>query len=808
VLRRIGDEPIDRVADAVDEAAIAGLLSALSGAPARFRFAHDLVRETLYDQIPTSERAHLHRLVGEVLESVHATSSDGHLAQIAFHFGQAVLLGETEGLATPDSLRDKAFDYARRAGIQASRSLAYEEARQHYGMALAVLEFDPEADQDRRVELLLALGDACVRSGDLDRGRVAFLDAAAIARELGSGSLFARAALGYGGRHQWVRAGNDSVLIPLLEEAITRLGHIDERLRIKLLTRLSGAWRSDPEKRMECARLSQEAIDLARSIDDRDGLGYALAGRFWATWWPENPEERESLSGEIVAVAEAIKDDERLAEAYLVRVLSLFELGRFDDVRQQVARLNELLRRTRQPAHLWLGPVSRVELALFEGDFGLAEELIPDEFRYRVTPARDDVSAARMHRFLLRREQGRLAEEEQHVRSSVVEFPWYPMHRAALACLLIDLDRVDEARIVFRDLAANQFKAIYRDNEWLLGVAIAANACALLGDVKQAAVLYEQLAPFSGRHAIGHAEGTVGVVDAYLGQLAATLDRLDDAERHLAAAIAQLDEQGGRPWMAHAQHDLAVVLRRRDRAGDAEHAAELDSHALRVADELEMVLAGEIRQSVTPVRLETTAVSAALGSGTAAFRREGDYWLVEFGTDSFRVRDSKGMHHLARLLSSPGIELHSLDLVNADGTAQASNGVPNHELVLGDPSDTGPLLDAAAKAAYRERLAAIDEEMAEAERWNDPERVALVEAERSALVRELAAAVGLGNRDRTSSTSSAERGRVSVTRAIRAAMERIGEYSPALGAHLYATIRTGTYCAYVPDPRAPIDWQA
>jgi hypothetical protein len=221
-----------------------------------------------------------------------------------------------------------------------------------------------------------------------------------------------------------------------------------------------------------------------------------------------------------------------------------------------------------------------------------------------------------------------------------------------------------------------------------------------------------------------------------------------------------------------------------------------------------MVLAGEIRQSVTPVRLETTAVSAALGSGTAAFRREGDYWLVEFGTDSFRVRDSKGMHHLARLLSSPGIELHSLDLVNADGTAQASNGVPNHELVLGDPSDTGPLLDAAAKAAYRERLAAIDEEMAEAERWNDPERVALVEAERSALVRELAAAVGLGNRDRTSSTSSAERGRVSVTRAIRAAMERIGEYSPALGAHLYATIRTGTYCAYVPDPRAPIDWQA
>ena len=129
-------------------------------------------------------------------------------------------------------------------------------------------------------------------------------------------------------------------------------------------------------------------------------------------------------------------------------------------------------------------------------------------------------------------------------------------------------------------------------------------------------------------------------------------------------------------------------------------------------------------------------------------------------------------------------------------------------MTIGDPSDTGPLLDAEAKAAYRERLRAIEEEIAEAERWNDPERAARVMDEREALLRELAAAVGLGNRDRTSSTSSAERARVSVTRAIRASMGRIGEYSPALAAHLEATVRTGTYCAYVPDPRAPIRWEA
>jgi hypothetical protein len=191
----------------------------------------------------------------------------------------------------------------------------------------------------------------------------------------------------------------------------------------------------------------------------------------------------------------------------------------------------------------------------------------------------------------------------------------------------------------------------------------------------------------------------------------------------------------------------------------------------------------------------------------ARLARDGDYWAVDFGADSFRVRDAKGMHHLARLLRSPGVELHALDLVAAGGRP-TTNGSADAELTIGDPSDTGPLLDAEAKAAYRERLRSIDEEIAEAQRWNDPERTTRLEDEREALVHELAAAVGLGNRDRTSSTSSAERARVSVTRAIRASMGHIGDYSPALGAHLDATIRTGTYCAYVPDPRAPINWEA
>ena len=98
-------------------------------------------------------------------------------------------------------------------------------------------------------------------------------------------------------------------------------------------------------------------------------------------------------------------------------------------------------------------------------------------------------------------------------------------------------------------------------------------------------------------------------------------------------------------------------------------------------------------------------------------------------------------------------------------------------------------------------------EIAQGEEWNDTERAAHARAELEALTSELAAAVGLGGRDRQTG-SATERARVSVTRAIRSAIDRLSAESPALGGHLEATIRTGTYCSYTPDPRAPITWRS
>ena len=188
------------------------------------------------------------------------------------------------------------------------------------------------------------------------------------------------------------------------------------------------------------------------------------------------------------------------------------------------------------------------------------------------------------------------------------------------------------------------------------------------------------------------------------------------------------------------------------------------------------------------------------------FRREGDYWSVIFDGQTVHVRDLKGMRYLARLLADPGREYHVLDLVAAEtGSAAQADSGQAADLPRSALGDAGEMLDARAKDAYRRRLAEIDDDIEQARATGDTERAAQADAERDFLVRELSRAFGLGGRDRRAASAS-ERARAGVTRAIRQAMTRIGEHHPQLGEHLNRTIRTGTYCAYLPDPRAPAGW--
>ena len=263
-----------------------------------------------------------------------------------------------------------------------------------------------------------------------------------------------------------------------------------------------------------------------------------------------------------------------------------------------------------------------------------------------------------------------------------------------------------------------------------------------------------------------------------------------DGER-LCSEAARLWNEVGAPYEAAiARMGLAEALR----AGGRQDQADLELEAAHaVLDRIEAA------QTADPAaRVEgRDALDNQPDPDRNMFRREGDYWSVVFEGHTVRVRDLKGMRYLARLLAHPGRDFHVLDLVAAE-TGRVSHAA------LGD---AGEMLDARAKNAYRRRLAEIEDDMEQARAIGDTERAAQADAERDFLLRELSRAVGLGGRDRRASSAS-ERARAGVTRAIRQAIGRIGEHHPQLGEHLNRAVRTGTHCAYLPDPGAPAAWRS
>jgi hypothetical protein len=257
----------------------------------------------------------------------------------------------------------------------------------------------------------------------------------------------------------------------------------------------------------------------------------------------------------------------------------------------------------------------------------------------------------------------------------------------------------------------------------------------------------------------------------------------------------------------------------RGQAADRSRAFELLDRALATASTLGMAAVAEGIQTLQaaqeggPSPAGPAAEAAVPEVARNLFRQEGAYWTVCYEGSVVRLKDAKGLRHLARLLAHPGREFHAADLGTAEGQAAPAapvgpRGRPEGgELaVRPDLGDAGELLDATAKAAYKARLGELRAELEEAEGFNDPVRAARARAEMDVLVGELARAVGLGGRDRRAA-SHAERARLNVTRAIRAAMANLAGANPALGRHLASTIRTGRYCSYNPDPRAPITWE-
>jgi DNA-binding SARP family transcriptional activator/tetratricopeptide (TPR) repeat protein len=575
VLARACDASEEELLDSLDEAMAARVLSDVPGAPGRVRFAHVLIRDTLYDALTSVRRIRMHTAVVEALESLCGAQPGPHLAELAHHS----MLGSDYG---------KGLRYGSSAADWALALLAYEEASRLYETALRALELSRPGDERARCKLLLALGEAEARAGNSTAAKKAFLDAADLARRLGLSRDLARAAAGYGGRIIWVRAGADDRLVPLIEEGLAVLPEGDLELRARLLARLAGALR-DERTRDRRDALSREAVELARRAGNPDVLAYALSGRGHAIIAPHTVAECLALGSELREVAARSGDRERVVAGYGLRVMAQLMAGHVRETEVDLAAASGIADELRQPVQLWDVCGTRAMLALATGRLDEAEELIPRALALgqRAVPEAA-IPIYQLQRYTLADFRGSLEGTEPAIRGVVAEHPTRPVFRCALAHLHARLGRLSEAQGALERLTRHDCAALPFDQEWLYGMSLLAETCALLGDTGSAAGLHRLLVPWATFNAADTAEGMRGSVSRYLGLLATTLKRWREAERHFEDALEKNASMGARPWLAHTQADYARMLLARDDTSDRERALELLADAVATYRELGM----------------------------------------------------------------------------------------------------------------------------------------------------------------------------------------------------------------------------
>ncbi len=789
----------------LDAAVEARLVAPPTSEAGGWRFGHALIREVVYQAIAPSQRNSLHLAAGQAIEALRADRIEPYLAALASHFRRAL----------PEGDRERVVAYTLRAAEHATRQYANAEAAALYEAAATLL---PTGDSPDRCELLIALGDARSRAGRRDAAEEVFLEAAEMAQRIGLPEVQARAALGYGGRFSWFRAGPDRRIVPLLERALADLPDGHDGLRIRLLARLSGALRDEPDIRRRDA-LSAEAVEIARRNDETE-LHFALIARFTAIMGPDRVDEMALLNREADRVYRGISDFDRDGDSVWHRLILLLTVG--DSVTELLdthAAYRRAAEELRQPPVFWYLGVMEAMLAIAQGRIAEADATVDSNARLgRQATTWDAAYTLVIQRFAVRREQGRLAEVADDVQRAVPTFSGYPLMRAVDVFIMASLGRTGRARAELADLVDHADKIFGRDGGWLYAMGFLVETAILVDDRERLRMVAAWLEPYAHLTGTASAEVLAEPVPRFLALAAAQEGQFDAALAWLDGATAMATRSGARLHVLRMDVDRARILVARGAEGDIDGAIRIAEAASAAAASLGLVairddadaLLAAVRPSGPTPPVDTIAEPTVPAAAT--FRRDGEIWTVAMpGGPPARVRDRKGMRYLAMLLAAPGREFHVRDLAASDAAADAAGPTTAAAAVeAGLRLDADPglaALDGTARAAYRERITELRADLAAAEAAGDEGAAEQASDELDALRRELAAAYGLGDRARPAGSSS-ERARQAVTKALRLAIAQLVESAPDVGRHLERTVRTGTYCAYEPDPAATPVWGA
>ncbi|MFF0431217.1 ATP-binding protein [Streptomyces sp. NPDC004327] len=716
-----------------------------------YRFAHDLFREELMAGLGPARRARTHLAVARTLEGT------GHPAELAWHYAQALPYGPTE----------PAIRHAVRAAREALSQLAYEEAAGWWRQAVRLTApHDPGL-----LRLRAARAEAELSAGARDAASREFAEVAAQARA--QPELLAAAALGL--HRAGVRSGDSrrDVVGRLAQAEAALRGGPHARAHAEVLAALARELADGPERDLARARdHARQAAETARTAGDPHALATALFAQHDVEWAPGTARRRLALADGMVAAAMDADDIALEFEGTLCRFVALLELAD-PAAAAALRRAADAAERSRLPRARYLVRSREAAWALMEGRFEagrrLAEEAAVLAEAIGEPDGRGVTATQRVAAALAREGPDGVAPVFEEFGDAGLPPEFLP-HGRCFAYLRAG--EPEAAAAVLRALPPAEELSRFR---WraLAGMAFDVELAVAAGVPEVCADRYERLLPYEEETVvIGGGVAVLAPVALYLG-LAATGP---EAAAHLETALAAADRLGARPVAARARLELGRLLLARHPAG--ERGRQLLSQALTVAEELGMDW----------LRDRARAALAQADTGHV-FHHDGQLWTLGYAGRTVVLKDAKGLHDLALLLSCPGREIPATRLLTGED--------------LPSPG-SDELADDRARAAYRARLDRLDEEIADARAGEDLPRLTRAEEERDELIAELRRVYGLAGRRRRLGDPG-ERARTTVTARIRDAMRRIEQEHPELGRHLSVTITTGRACAY--RPGQPVRWR-
>jgi class 3 adenylate cyclase len=566
----------DELFAALEAAASARLLVEVPGGT-RYRFAHALVRATLYDEISGPRRVVLHRRVAETIETVHRHRLDDHLPALAHHWSRA---------SAPTADVGRAVDYAARAGHRALAQLAHDEAAAYYVQALELLDAGGAPPDDRRrQELLIARGQAQQRSGDPGH-RETLLAAGRLAESRGDTDAMAQAALANLRTVYFSSArGADAERVAALEAALAAqpTGDSDTRARLLGALALERFWDRDRTRRHQ---LSDEAVAMARQLGNPATLAYVLAARPFAIGSPDTVEERLAITAELVGLAERLGDPALICRARANRFRVLTEVADVEPAERALEAFSQAAHDVGQPTMRWTAGLGRVARSILHGRVADAERESRETFELGLASGQPDAQVFWvLQQLFIRLEQGRLAEVEAAVVEQFETLPNLPAWGGLMAWMYAELDRMEDVRRVVSPVMAAGFDLPF-DTTWLFGVTALAVACAAIDERDAVVLLQARLAPYRAHLATSGWGLTIGSVAHTMGLIAAVLGRFDEAEAEFRTAQAVHERIGAPAWLARTRLGWAAALLRRRGPVDHQRAGDLVNQALAASMEL------------------------------------------------------------------------------------------------------------------------------------------------------------------------------------------------------------------------------